>query len=301
MIERPVFIMGPHRSGTTILYKVLADTRLFNVVTLFHVLHHDRLTEMQRPATEAAARGRLVERLAQNGLTDRQFDSMPISPDLPEEYAWILERQGRRPRLSAQNLKGFTAFCRAVCALQQPRQRLLLKNPHDADNFLFIQEALPQAKFVFIHRDPVAVVSSQIRAITSMLERRNEYVALVVGRYRRLYQQPLKLALARTVYSRRWPLLLWHIERNLTRTNTRIVEHADRLGSSAIAVTYPQLCAKPAETLAGILAFLDLPSPDPPRVAAPVQPRNPALLPEVRAREAVIRRRNAAYCARFGL
>lgn len=40
---QPVFILGMPRSGTSVLYRILHKTERFNVVTLYHVLYHDRL------------------------------------------------------------------------------------------------------------------------------------------------------------------------------------------------------------------------------------------------------------------
>ena len=39
----PIFIMGLHRSGTSILYKMLGATRHFNTVTAYHILKYDEL------------------------------------------------------------------------------------------------------------------------------------------------------------------------------------------------------------------------------------------------------------------
>lgn len=37
----PVFILGLHRSGTTILYEMLASTGAFDVLTAWHVIEFD--------------------------------------------------------------------------------------------------------------------------------------------------------------------------------------------------------------------------------------------------------------------
>ena len=43
---------------------------------------------------------RLVTEFEASGLRDREFDSIKITPDIPEEYAYALDHQGPRPRLS---------------------------------------------------------------------------------------------------------------------------------------------------------------------------------------------------------
>ena len=298
----PVFIMGPHRSGTTILYKLLADTGQFNVTTAYHILNRHRLSELSAPAAAAAARAELAALLEARGLKDRDFDAVPVTPDIPEEYAYALDHQGRRPMLDRANLPGFLSFCRAAQAVQDPTRPLLLKNPFDAANFLFIARAFPRARFVFVHRHPAEVISSQIRAIRSILEQRNDYVALVSGRYRRLVERPLMMGLARRLYSDRWPLLVLQVSRNIARVNRYYVEHRGMLEDAvACDVSYPELCAGPAGVLARILASLGLPPPLARDYAAAIKPRPIALVPEVRQRLLRIEAQNAEYCRTVGV
>jgi hypothetical protein len=298
---RPVFIMGHHRSGTTILYQLLADTALFNVTTAYHVLNRHRLLALHSAGEEPQAREELRSQFEARGLRDREFDSIKITPDIPEEYAYALEPQGPRPRLGPQNLDEFQRFCRTVSATQDPARPLLLKNPFDTENFLYIQEALPAAVFVYIHRDPVDVVSSQVRTIRSVLEKKNEYVALVVEDYRRLYEQPFKLALLRFLCSDRFPLLVDKVARNVARVNDHVLRRGEEMGPRCFNLTYAELCAAPAQTISAILEFLgwrDVPERD---YAGLVKSRGSEPPPEVEARRHRIRARNAEYCRRFGV
>ena len=299
---RPVFIMGHHRSGTTILYKVLAETGLFNVVTAYHVLYHERLLALHAAGGELQARNELSRRFEGLGLKDREFDSMRITPDIPEEYAWVLDHQGRRPRLRPANLEGFLRFCRALTTTQDPARPLLLKNPFDAANFLYMGAALPEARFVYIHRDPVEVVNSQVRAVRSLLSSRNEYVALVVRRYRRLYERPLKLAVARFLYSDRFPLLVTQVAHNVSRTNDHFLRGGGDLGDRCFNLTYDGLCSAPGRTTSRMLDFLGMRDLAAGRdYGALVKRRDTGLLPEVETRRGRIRARNSAYCSAFGV
>ena len=118
---RPTFIMGHHRSGTTILYSLLAKTGLFNVTTLFHVVNRQRLRMLHETGKEQEARRDLAAALQARGLANRKFDSVPISVDMPEEYAYALEEQGRRPQLSPATREGFLRFCRGCHAVAAAR------------------------------------------------------------------------------------------------------------------------------------------------------------------------------------
>ncbi len=298
----PVFVMGPHRSGTTILYKLLADTGRFNVTTAYHVLNRGRLASLADRAAAAAARAELAALFTARGLADREFDAMPVSPDIPEEYAYALDHQGRRPRLDPRNLPGFLAFCRAADAVQQPGRPLLLKNPFDADNFVYMASAVPRARFVFVHRHPTEVISSQVRAVRSVLGQKNEYVALVSSRYRRLCDRPAALAAARLLYGGRLPLLVSQVAGAIRRVNAYYVEHRASLDAGiACDLTYRELCADPAGVLARVLASLGLPPPAPRDYAAAVRPRSLTPLPEVERRRAAIERQNAEYCRLVGV
>ena len=298
---RPVFILGHHRSGTTILYSLLAETGLFNVTTAYHVLNRHRLLELHADGQEASAREDLRSRFEAHGLRDREFDSIPITPDIPEEYAYALDHQGSHTRLSPPNLEGFLRFCQAVTAIQDPARPLLLKNPYDTGNFLYLREALPAARFVFIHRDPVDVVSSQLRALRSLLEAKNEYVAMVVESYRRLFEQRVKLALTRFLWSERLPLLVNAAARTVTRVNDHVLRRGGEMADRCCHVTYAELCSAPARTIAAILAFLGWPDVPERDYAGRVSPRRSPRPPEVEARRGRIRARNAEYCRRFGV
>jgi hypothetical protein len=297
---RPVFIMGHHRSGTTILYKLLADTGLFNVTTVFHVLNRHRLLELHSTGREAQAREELSREFEAQGLRDREFDSIKITPDMPEEYAYALDPP-EPAVLNPRNVEGFRGFCRAVTTTQDPSRPLLLKNPWDSPNFPYIMKALPAAVFVHLHRDPVDVVSSQIRATRSLLEKRNEYVAMVVEGYRRLHERPLKLALARLLSSPRLPLLVGRLSDRVARINDRVLRRGEEMAGRCHHLTYEELCVAPARTISAILEFLGRRDAPPRDYAALVQPRRATPPPDVEARRDRIRARNAAYCRRFGV
>jgi hypothetical protein len=212
---KPVFIIGPHRSGTTILYKILLESDCFNGVTAYHIVNQNRLLHLHATGRETDARVELVSLFESKDLKDREFDSMKISPELPEEYCFALRHQGRRPILSAANLDSFTQFCRKLQVVQRQDRPLLLKNPFEAVNFIPVAQAFPEAKFVFIYRHPAEVINSHLKGIRGILEKKNEYVALVWERYRKLYENPAKLALARALYCGPSPFLYWHVRWNI--------------------------------------------------------------------------------------
>ena len=99
---RPVFIIGEHRSGTTILYKLLAATGLFNYVTYYHITHSNELLHNRICQQEAAAKEALQARFATLNLEDRGFDQIRV---LPERACLV---RGRGQLLHDGRAKGIT-------------------------------------------------------------------------------------------------------------------------------------------------------------------------------------------------
>src|SRR4051812_45814322 len=95
----PIFIMGDHRSGTTLLYKALVATRCFNFVSAYHVIKYDEILLNYVNKTEERVRQEFEEFLKSLGMKDRVIDNVEVTPDLPEEYGFILKNAGYEPYL----------------------------------------------------------------------------------------------------------------------------------------------------------------------------------------------------------
>jgi hypothetical protein len=295
-----VFIMGPHRSGTTVFYRALLESGAFNGVTAYHVVYRDRLLDLRETGREEQARGALAAHLAALGPT-RQYDESPVGPDVPEEYGHALQHQGRRPRLRRRNLPSFLRLCRSLQLLQDPERPLLLKNPFDTAHFIEITRMLPHARFVFMHRNPVEVIDSQVRAIRATLAEKNEYEALIIEWYRKAWESPLRLAVARRLYGpgSRW--LVHQVRWNLARLCRYLVLNVDRLGDAAVHVRYTDLCARPDEVVGSVLDFCRVGGVRGPSVGALVRRRSVVRDPDVLRYERAINLQTAAYRDRFGV
>ncbi|MFH2007521.1 MAG: sulfotransferase [bacterium] len=100
---RPVFILGLHRSGTTILYKLLSEAVPSNVVTVYHLACYDELLHNRERKREVEARAALTRRLGGGG-ENRGIDHVKISADAAEEYAFVLLRKSGRRHVTPDNL-----------------------------------------------------------------------------------------------------------------------------------------------------------------------------------------------------
>lgn len=259
----PVFIMGEHRSGTTILYKMLGLSECFNVVTAYHVFCCDRILADQHDGTRDAAKRGIDEYLAANKLQNRLVDDMPVNADFSAEYGALLLRKHRRLGLSPKTWATFDEFCRKVQCAGAPGRPLLLKNPPDSDRFLYIHRAYPHARFVFIHRHPLDVISSKLRAVERNWREGNPWVDLMFPLRARLTKSKLlKKIIQWLVFPRPgtrpgiW-VLAWHsrrVRRNFARRISWLPSEC------YIRLRYEDLCREPQKHITKILEFAGCPS-----------------------------------------
>ena len=87
---QPVFIMGDHRSGTTLLYQMLVGTQCFNFVSAYNIIKYDEILFNYMNENQNKARQELDKLFKALELSDRVIDNVEVTPDLPEEYGFIL-------------------------------------------------------------------------------------------------------------------------------------------------------------------------------------------------------------------
>jgi hypothetical protein len=282
---RPVFIIGDHRSGTTLLHRLLAETGCFNFVSAYHVIRYREILTNHFEGKEEAARRQVMNDFLELGVKDRIIDNVPVTPDLPVEYGFILSAATgtRRPRITRETLPTFLELCRKIQVISGPAKPLLLKNPWDVLNFAEIKARFPDSRFVFIHRHPFFILTSQLRAIRSMLAAKNNFAAMIAPWYAQLFDQPLRLFAARFLDAP--PFRIW--ERLLGVHAVRVAEYFLRnIGSlpktDYVSLKYEDLCRQPDDAMGGILQFAgvnpaartsyrDLIEPRPPKVMAEVR------------------------------
>jgi len=297
----PIFILGDHRSGTTLLYKLLAATQCFNFVTAYHVIRYDDILFNYVNRREDDARQALDELFRSLGLSDRIIDGVPVTPDLPEEYGFILPNAGYRPQLSPGNLPGFIELCKKVQFVSASDRPLLLKNPWDFLNFMYVKAAFPDARFIFIHRHPIHVINSQLHATRSLLSTRNAYVALIARWYAQLFQRPAQFLAMRLLFSPHFDLGLRIAVRHVVRATTYFLQHVDSLSETDyISVRYEDLCEDPETNVARILEFLGLKPMASLAYDTFIEPRPLRLLPEVARNYDGLCQKLKAYCAYHG-
>jgi len=254
---RPVFIMGSARSGTSILYRLLAMTGRFNYVTAYHLIAYDELLANHAAGATDAAKRRLAERFRELGIAGARFDGVEVCPDFPEEYGFHL---GPRQQLKPRTLPRLLELCRKVQVISGADRPLLLKNPWDSRRFLYIKAVLPESRFIFIHRNPARVAASLLDGMRSLLRARNPYHALLAESYDRLMESPVRRSLARAMFSSRFGVGMKVVGWQVTRTARYFVDNVRSLADADyLSVRYEDLCPNPGAVIRRILGFLGLP------------------------------------------
>ena len=119
--------------------------------------------------------------------------------------------------------------------------------------------------------------------------------------YGLLFRRPL------TLYPTRWLFAPGHGlgARLLARVmiagiSSSICDRAELPGGDGFDVRYEDLCARPNETMAGILGWLGFDNSGVPDLSTMIAPRGGALLPEVERLRPTLAARLRTYCREFG-
>ena len=279
---QPIFIMGVQRSGTSILYKILNETATFNIVTAYHLIKFSELIYNHEKQIESEIKRHLMETLSKNMQQDRGIDRLQVTPDFPEEYGFLLTQKTNSSKLTPKGVSYFKALCQKIQFITDTNKPLLLKNPFDFANVVFIKKQFPNAKFIFIHRNPLKTLNSQIKATQTLLDRKSPYMALLSPEYNHLFEHHITLAYYRFLYSDKTPLRLHSAVKNLKQQTTQLLHDISKIPSEDyIDITYEQLCIEPKKCVENIMQFLTYDinnNPDYPKLIAP---RTTKWLPEI--------------------
>lgn len=234
---------------------MLARTGCFRVVTAHHVICWDEYAN--GGCDRGPSRERLAARFQKLGLTDRGIDAVEVSPDLPEEYAFILDRVGAGLKTRASNVVWLSFLIDLLSNEDGTTGRVLLKNPWDFGRAHLIKHFIPDAKFIYIHRHPADVFDSMFRMVSSLITTPNRYLACLSGRYASAVATPLPLAVARWLFAGHQAVAARLIVLHLARETRRYLSSRARISDEdCVDVKYESLCDRPRETLEGLLSWL---------------------------------------------
>lgn len=178
-IVAPIIIVGPHRSGTTRLQRMMAtDARLAHLTTWEGINPAPRLDlpDEGRQARYDEVKGFLS---AGRHIYTGAYIAHPMDADWPEEdmlllnhafcgfsplgvfnvpgfYQWFLEHDKTDAYRYMANLLRLISWSRG----ESEDKRWVLKNPQHMMDLDVLLKVFPDAKLVFTHRDPIKTVGS---------------------------------------------------------------------------------------------------------------------------------------------
>ena len=182
-IRKPVVIVGPMRSGTTRLHRLLSSDRRFA-----HLRSFETSSPVPRPDFEEVLAGRrddfrpvLAKRILKVArlANPRTLSIHPTGPFEPEEELGLLASSFYGMKFEAQwRVPTFARWCEdesAVAAYRHMANLLrligwsqqesslrpwILKTPQHMLDLPALMEVFPDARLIFSHRDPKSVVGS---------------------------------------------------------------------------------------------------------------------------------------------
>lgn len=217
----------------------------------------------------------LTEIFKEKGLRDRGIDRLQITADFAVEYGFLLGKKTFQMNLNSKNLTLFTELCRKIQFISGNDNPILLKNPYDFSNFLFIKKIVPNAKFVFIHRHPFKILSSLKKAFLVLLKHRNYFTTQIIRTYNRIFENPLLLHTLRFFFSR-IPLF------------------------GIVLLTYEDLCKNPQENIEKIMESLDIETYNKIDFTSFIKPRKTQLDSSVKQLREIIYKSMKEYFKFFG-
>lgn len=280
---RPILIIGLHRSGTTWLYEALASLLPVATLSVYDIVHYDELLAARDEAKEASLRRAIDARFA--SARTRGFDDIVLSHATLDEYGFVLRRHGGRALVNARTLATFDEMVRKLAALSGWSD-VLLKNPWDTRQGAFLATHVPTARFIFLRRDPVRILDSQVRMLDGFLAGENPLLELLTEGL-----QPERAIFAamrgvrRLLGARRFLDLLVHLVEQHVRDEVHRwrCSMAEVPPARRIELDYDDLVADPPSALEPVLQFIGLPRERPVELVT-ARPRVRSLLPAVAER-----------------
>lgn len=185
-LKDPVFILGHWRSGTTLLHNLLCQDPNTAYTTTYQTVFPNNLFAFQwlfKPIMKWAM------------PNQRPVDNVELNPDFPQEEEFALNNEvpfsfynwwyfpKHTQAIANEYLFGKTASAEAKtdwkenykrfvtrCILNTGGKRFVSKNPPHTARIPELLELFPNAKFIFIHRNPYEVVRSTKAFYKSILE-----------------------------------------------------------------------------------------------------------------------------------
>src|ERR687886_2267917 len=287
---KPIFIIGFHRSGTTVLHRILTKTQCFNHFSYYHVIKYDELLYNHINQKENQVRQELKELFKSQGIITRAYDNVKVTPDTPVEYQSLISNRFSKAGyhktefeiyLNSENIQKFIEVCKKIQCISKADCPILLKNPSELANFKFIKSAFPDAKFIFIHREPIPVINSWLKQQRSVWSKRNNCLTIRWPLYKQTFDNPFQRSYRWILESKYFDLGVRRaIKRHIERTTYFLQNIGSLQNEDYVCVRYEDFCKQPEATILKILGFLGLKAQASLDYEKLIEPRRLELLPD---------------------
>jgi len=223
--DRPLFIVGPHRSGTTLLYGMLASHEDVGCMVRFN----QRFPAQPVLATALCS---LLRGSTKPHEAQRFWDYLWPGPDDTMTAA----------DLTAGQKKFYCATVAQVLRLRG-RTRFLAKYPRLSLRIGWLDALFPDALFLHMARDWRAVVNSTVQRKVKRVKRGGGWFGVRIPGWAAMADLPHELAAGR----------------QFRIATLAIEEQALRLDGRIHRVDYDRLCADPEAVMHEVAAFCGLP------------------------------------------
>ncbi|MBK8050587.1 MAG: sulfotransferase [Anaerolineales bacterium] len=272
-IDRPIFVVGPFRSGTTALEQILSShptVGVFwfytNVAYLAPVVGYYFLHLLSRLG--------LVDMQPQPYLHNPRLAFTPLSAF---ECEWVWSQAGKDlwdPHCTDLTTGAdflnpeFERMLRSIIQrhlLVQGRRRFLNKNPIHLLRLEYLHKLFPDARFVYIVRDPVETVLSHYRMVQRIAAIIQPHPQARLAVESGLHLDVLTPRIKTQQYAETLaleqihPLLgIAHQWRMMNLTAQASLRTNQALGRQVLQITYEALSRDPATVLAQVWQFVEL-------------------------------------------
>ncbi len=155
-----VFLQGLHRSGTTFLLNTLQAITGAAALTVQDIAYYRQRVFAKSNGLETQQQSSIATYFQHYHLTHRPIDNVPLSPTTLDEFGYVYSRLG-----IPINERGLLAEIIVKLSFVYPTAPfVLLKEPKIFAASSVAYRVCPDAKFVFVHRNPVETLVSRCRA-----------------------------------------------------------------------------------------------------------------------------------------
>ena len=180
----PLFLLGFWRSGTTLLHNLLSMDPRWGFVNTYQAAMPDvflagqnrvrRMIEKSLPPNRgvdnipvdfAMPQEEEIAMMCTSGLSPYAFLHFPRTAEQSLDYLFVKDRLDERQQ--AEWRRAFTKLLKAASYHMDGRP-LLLKSPSNTSRITALLELFPEARFIYLQRDPYDTVRSYERLIRLM-------------------------------------------------------------------------------------------------------------------------------------